>query len=80
VCGTISAAGGRPPSRFALRRTNFDDARETRLANQSRERSERLAKVETRLANQSRERSERLAKVGWVFGTIFAWFFLESAA
>jgi len=45
VSGTISATGGRPPSRFALRWTTFDDARLTRLANRSRERSERLAKV-----------------------------------
>ena len=56
-----------------LRRTTFDDARLTRLANRSRERSERLAKVGghpshharlTRPAIRSRERSERLAKDG----------------
>ena len=37
--------GGGPPPRFALRWTTFDDARVTRLANRSRERGERLAKV-----------------------------------
>ena len=40
--------------------TAFASARRTRLANRSRERTERLA----RLADRSRERSERLAKVG----------------
>jgi hypothetical protein len=45
VSGTIFATGGRPPPRFALRWTTFDDARVTWLANRSRERSDGLAKV-----------------------------------
>ena len=51
------ATGGRPPSRLALRRTTFDDARETRPASRSRERSERLAKVgwEAGIRNQRKQ-------------------------
>jgi hypothetical protein len=45
VSGTISGTTGRPPPRFALQWTTFDDARVTRLANRSRERRERSAKV-----------------------------------
>ena len=44
-------------ARCALRRTTFDDARETRPASRSRERSERLAKVgwEAGIRNQRKQ-------------------------